>query len=170
MFPKAKWKLFNIHVSIHPSIQIKFVNHCWKIQSTPMEEGGQGLPATDTSAIMPILAIRSEESSDLSEDRASASARAAMAPWVSGVPDSSSTLHSSTCPCRTRGSRARPRPPWPGCTAHTASASYWPSRCPNTYKLSTREHNKYFNYFGNMFFLSIGFSVVECSVLHYGVV
>ena len=96
MFPKAKWKLFNIHVSIHPSIQIKFVNHCWKIQSTPMEEGGQGLPATETSAIMPILAIRSEESSDLSEDRASASARAAMAPWVSGVPDSSSTLHSST--------------------------------------------------------------------------
>ena len=49
-------------------------------QSTPVDEGGRlAQPWPDTSAIQPVMSIQS------SEDQASASARAAMEPWVSYV-------------------------------------------------------------------------------------
>ena len=64
-------------------------------QSTPVEEGGRLVqPWPDTSAIQPVMSLQS------AEDQASASARAAMEPWVSDVlhpaSSTSTSISSST--------------------------------------------------------------------------
>ena len=113
-------------------------------QSTPVDEGGRlAQPWPDTSAIQPVMSIQS------SEDQASASARAAMEPWVSDVlhPTSSTsttsnasstfTSHSSsTCSMTLRSQSSYmslPDTGRPGSAQHTVTRVH----CPQCNKFLT---------------------------------